>query len=955
MTRNLSHDCLLLAALLVLAVVGQPVAGADGPGTASPLPPIQSSRATDIDTLRKGFAAPPRAAGPWVYWFFFDNVLSREEITRELEELAAAGFAGAELRFVSMHGFQGRPGPWFDQRGWARLGLERPEFLAPEFVAALEHACAEAQRLGLRLSINTGMGWPPGGPWITPEHRSRHLTWQSREISGPAAFAERGLPPESMIFAWRLAPGGGKTVEPDSFRSLTDTIRWQDGRGEVQWEVPAGRWLIGSFRVTPGGMCDKGNGPEVDPGSRAAVLFHLEHVFSRLDPRLKKYYGTTLVDVTTDSWEYEHGGKRFWSPSLIDSFAKLHGSDLREKMHALLGYGPDLPEVMADLKAAERAAVRENFHATFTRFVNDRGLRHRAQVRGRGLARDFFEVYAESDIPEVEEEVYLPEAVWTAHTLGKPIITAEAFTFVSGHGRNLERDGQSRGHNGPLADPRRLWETNPAQLRQHANAFYARGINAIVGGLFPFSPPDVPLPGWRMYAEVHLGRTDPWWPWMPAYTAWAARMQWVLQSGTPVADALVYPVRSNPPDGPYNRAVDQPVSALDAIDGANAYTLRRLRRRQSEPPYEVVRLLLLGDVPTAEEADRILELLADGTTLICCHSLPEEWSACRDAALREKLRPAVAEAVRRGRVVDARGRGWREALADARSVRWLPASANLSFQHRRVAGGEIYLVTNWGEQFSGEVSFPHADLTPEIWDADTGVCLPAAQYRVEEGRAAVAVSLDPHEAALVVFTRAAAAVHAVRCDGGRVARDPNGKLRVQLDGVGPCRVELSNGRVRELQASVPGPIALDKGWTLTADPERGIGLPAPAQVTLEKLVSWRDVPGWRTYAGTGRYETAFDLPAELVRDDVGMLLELGTVHELADVWVNGRKVGTTWFAPYGVDLTGHVRPRQNLLRIDVPNLLKNHLESGDYRRPSGLIGPVRIVPVQRAVLSDGPP
>ena len=75
---------------------------------------------------------------------------------------------------------------------------------------------------------------------------------------------------------------------------------------------------------------------------------------------------------------------------------------------------------------------------------------------------------------------------------------------------------------------------------------------------------------------------------------------------------------------------------------------------------------------------------------------------------------------------------------------WLPASANLSFQHRRVAGGEIYLVTNWGERFSGEVSFPHAELGPEIWDADTGACLPAGQYRVAEGRTAVAVALEPH-------------------------------------------------------------------------------------------------------------------------------------------------------------------------------------------------------------------
>ena len=66
----------------------------------------------DIASLRQGFAAPPREAGPWVFWIFFDNVMSKEEITRELEEMAAAGIAGAELRFLSMHGFSGKPGPF---------------------------------------------------------------------------------------------------------------------------------------------------------------------------------------------------------------------------------------------------------------------------------------------------------------------------------------------------------------------------------------------------------------------------------------------------------------------------------------------------------------------------------------------------------------------------------------------------------------------------------------------------------------------------------------------------------------------------------------------------------------------------------------------------------------------------------------------------------------------------
>jgi hypothetical protein len=90
----------------------------------------------------------------------------------------------------------------------------------------------------------------------------------------------------------------------------------------------------------------------------------------------------------------------------------------------------------------------------------------------------------------------------------------------------------------------------------------------------------------------------------------------------------------------------------------------------------------------------------------------------------------------------------------------------------------------------------------------------------------------------------------------------------------------------------------------------------------------------------------------LTRGDLALVLELGEVYELADVWLNGRPVATSWFAPHCLDVTSHVRPGQNTLRIDVPNVLKNHLEPGDYARPSGLLGPLRIRPVGRVMLEE---
>lgn len=914
-------------------------------------------RAQGIDALRASFQDVPRQAGPWVYWMFFENVMSREEITRQLEEMAAAGIAGAELRFLSLHGFSGLPGPWFDAEGWERLGQRRLEFLSPEFVAMLEHACHEARRLDLRLAMNLGMGWPPGGPWVTDEHRSKHLVVRSQVVPGPRELrGEQALPvpPGAMVFAWRIPPGSADdpTVEVASFRDLRGYVTPQN---QLAWDVPDGSWLIGVFHYVPGGLCDKGNGPELDPGSREAVLFHLDHIFDRIEPRLASYFGSTLVEVASDSWEYERrGDARYWSPAIFAMFPEVAGYDVRERLYALLGYGPDRQRTLADIERVEREVIRKNFFITTTAYLHERGLRHRPQVRGRGLARDFFESYAEADVPEIEEEVFLPEAVWTARTLGKPIISAEAFTFLSGHGRNLELDGQQRSHEGPLADPRKQWETNPALLRWHANAHFARGVNRIQMHSFGYSPAGVPPPGWRIYAEVHLNRNVPWWPYMPSFSNWVARTQWVLQAGMHVADAVVYPVRGNPMEGPYNQNPDQPVTAFNSIDAATCYTLSRMADAAAESLYCCSQFVLIDDVRSLDEARHILTLLGNDTVLVCCHTLPEDWTGLRhagdDAGECERLRAAFRDLAARGKIKDFREQGWREVLRQARSVSWLPATAQLTFQHRRVRGGEIYFLTNWGGSFSGEVSFPRKDLVPEIWDCDTGTTLPSGEYRLEPDRMMVPLRLAPHESALIVCTRSEPRLHAVRCEGGRVVADPAHTLQVWLESAGPCHVTLSDGRTAEFRVELPEPIQLEGPWQLVARPEQGVGLTAPLALELNQLVSWRSIPELRTFAGTVSYQMELDLPEDMLRGDLRLLLELGDVRELADIYLNGSHVGTSWFPPHCLDLTDDARSGKNTLLIHVPNVLKNHMEQGQYDHPSGLLGPVRIRPVGRVDL-----
>ena len=57
--------------------------------------------------------------------------------------------------------------------------------------------------------------------------------------------------------------------------------------------------------------------------------------------------------------------------------------------------------------------------------------------------------------------------------------------------------------------------------------------------------------------------------------------------------------------------------------------------------------------------------------------------------------------------------------------------------------------------------------------------------------------------------------------------------------------------------------------------------------------------------------------------------------------MNGESAGVRLWPPYGVEITDHVRPGENVLELRVANTLVNLLEA--VERPSGLTGPPNVV------------
>ena len=155
-------------------------------------------------------------------------------------------------------------------------------------------------------------------------------------------------------------------------------------------------------------------------------------------------------------------------------------------------------------------------------------------------------------------------------------------------------------------------------------------------------------------------------------------------------------------------------------------------------------------------------------------------------------------------------------------------------------------------------------------------------------------------------------------------------------------------------------------WSVKFDTNWG----GPESAQFDSLVSWteRAEQGIKFYSGTATYAKTFDYKTENRKQKAEIFLDLGNVHELAEVRVNGKSCGITWSPPFRVDITAALKPGANSLEVDVVNFWPNRI-IGDASLPkeqrrtrtnirkltaktplitSGLLGPVRLMEAERA-------
>jgi hypothetical protein len=260
----------------------------------------------------------------------------------------------------------------------------------------------------------------------------------------------------------------------------------------------------------------------------------------------------------------------------------------------------------------------------------------------------------------------------------------------------------------------------------------------------------------------------------------------------------------------------------------------------------------------------------------------------------------------------------------------------LDYIHRRTPEADIYFVSNKQNRWE-EVAcvFRVADRVPQLWMPDTGQIRACRFERDGEDNTRVALRLAPYGSVFVVF------------------HETVEKLPM----------------VQEVPASQNGQ-AIDGPWEVRFAPGWG----APASKVFAELISWTESAdeGVKYFSGIASYHNEFDVAADRLTSDKRIVLDLGEVRFVAEVYVNGQSQGILWKPPYQVEITDAVRIGTNELVVEVANTWSNRLV-GDARSPegpkfcrtnidksltwevpwkdtplldSGLLGPVRLIEIR---------
>jgi hypothetical protein len=783
-----------------------------------------------------------------------------------------------------------------------------------------------------------------------------------------------GIPqtPGGLGYDWetfvRPMPAGLKGCHA-RLDDVTDITEYVDAGGRIRWDAPQGRYSILRFGHTGTGVKVSTHSPSagglaIDYMNADAMDLQFNHVAAPLLDDLKKTGTGGLRYLHDDSWEL---GAANWTPLMEQAFAEANGYAIRKYLPVVAG------KIIESHDVSERFLY--DFRRTIADLINENHYRRfRELAHGQGIG-----LHPESGGPHPAPIDALKNLGLSDITMGEFWATATTHRVAS-HARLFVKQGASAAHiygkrfmqaEGPTTiGPH--WERDPWMLKPDMDRVYCEGLNRFVIHTFTHSPREAGLPGNEYFAGTHINPNTTWWKQGKAFLDWSARNSFMLAQGLFVADVAFYYGDNAPNQVPLKHTDPRLGEGYDYDVVNSDVILNRMTARDGKiylPDGMSYHVLVLPDrkAMNVDVLDKIAQLVEDGATVI--GPRPETTVGLRDAAASAKRLTRLAGALwgnidgtnvaenRYGKGKVVWGGTIRETL-NAKGVTsdfeyMAAADAHIDYIHRRMddAAGKdsvhLYYVVNRLERPEFlRCDFRVAGLQPELWYPESGRTVPVNVYIRQDGHTCLPLHLDPYGSVFVVFRRAAqqAPVTAIRMDGTELFPTPrpfdapdDAPFEYLPDGTPGFRrtgvfTFTQGGRETEHVVKCPDNQEIEGAWQVSFDPAWG----APASIAFPKLIAWPEHanPNIKYYSGTAVYRKTFTVSEEALKN-FRIRLNLGELHNLAEVRINGKSAGVWWKKPFAGDITGLVQAGENTLEVSVVNLWPNRL-TGDQRLPEDL-------------------
>lgn len=887
---------------------------------------------------------------PATRWWWMGSAVDKENLKWSLDEYARAGMGAVEI--TPIYGVQGN-----DKN-------EIP-YLSSKWMQMLSYVQEEGKRVGIETDMNTGTGWPFGGPAVSVEDAATKAVFQAYEIKGGKSISldisvedkkQQKVARLSRVMAYS---GDGKRI-----LNLTSKV---SGR-TLLWNAPAGQWQLVVLYIGKTGQKVK----RAAPGEEGFVMDHLSKTavrnylagFDRAFTENSTPYPHTFFN---DSYEVYQAD---WTPDFLEQFAKRMGYKLENYFPQFLDKDrPDITRrIVSDYREVISQLLLENFTLQWTGWAHKHGSITRNQAHGS--PGNLIDIYGAVDIPEIEgfglsqfhikglrqdsltrkndsDLSMLKYASSAAHLTGKPYTSSETFTWLTEHFR-----------------------TSLSQCKPDMDLFFVSGVNHAFFHGTAYSPKTAPWPGWKFYASIDMSPTNSIWKDAPYFFDYITRCQSFLQMGKPDNDFLIYvPVYDMWNDQPgrlmlfsihkmpelapeFIKAVNKIVNSGYDGDYISDNFIRKTRFENGKlvtPGKSSYKALVIPDAKLMPEdvLAHLLDLAKQGAKIVFLENYPKDVPGWHNLPARRKKYTRVfqqlpVQSFETSRVTSF-GKGAIITGSDYAATLSLcnippeemKTKFGLQFIRRINGDGYHYFISSLQPKgIDGWVTLGRPAEAAVLFDPMTGKT-GKARLRHNEGQTQVYLQLKSGESVILRTY-----LH------DNLKKNVNNWLYLQ-----------------EHQVS----LQLEHGWTLHFEESKP---EISGTFNIDTPCSWTtlDNPVARQNMGTGVYSVDFVLPS--IKADE-WILDLGDVRESARVKINGRDAGCAWAVPFRLRVGDFLKRGKNHIEIAVTNLPANRIAEMDregvkWRRfketnmvnlkykpsfygdwqpmPSGLNSSVRLIP-----------